>query len=414
MKKLRNVRIEIDPGHGGRDPGTIARKRNFDEDEINLMIAKKLVKELRNNGAIVLTTRGKLAEDDEILRSKRAETANNDQADIFVSVHCNAAVKKIKKDKGKKVDNPHPRGAEVYFYQDPKKKRAIASEKLANYIMTKLETIKGLKSRGVKEKGFTVLVDTHVPAVLVETAFMTNPADEKLLNKESFRKKVAEAICEGIIEYFKNVNNKIVDLKYNPPGKRDRNKLNEEYVEIKNVGEELQDFAGWTLEDKAGHKFYFTSRREGKISWCSVLKAGESMKVYTGSGTNERYGTKRYFNYRMPIWNNLEEDKATLRDNTGKVIAQYTYKITKAPHRKLKEPKTLIRNNKTKETHLSGKDACYWVGLIRDASTIMGTVPTCYFCAAWYEKKIEITYKWLEGETWREEKKGPFYEKWEE
>ncbi|MBU4560952.1 lamin tail domain-containing protein [bacterium] len=210
------------------------------------------------------------------------------------------------------------------------------------------------------------------------------------------------------------MNNNIVDLEYNPPGKRDRSKLNEEYVEIKNIGEELQDFAGWTLEDKAGHKFYFSSRRKGRISWCSVLKPGESMKVYTGSGTNERYGTKRYFNYRMPIWNNIEGDRATLRDNTGKVIAQYTYKLIKIPHRKLKEPKTLIRNNKTKETHLSGKDACYWVSLIRDASTITGTVPTCYFCAAWYEKKIEITYKWLEGEAWREEKEGPFYEKWEE
>ncbi|MBU4560953.1 N-acetylmuramoyl-L-alanine amidase [bacterium] len=115
---------------------------------------------------------------------------------MFVSIHCNAAVKKIKKDKEKEVDNPRPRGVEVYFYQDPKEKRAIASKKLANYIMTKLETIKGLKSRGVKEKGFTVLVGTYMPAVLVETAFMTNPADERLLNKETFREKVAEAICE--------------------------------------------------------------------------------------------------------------------------------------------------------------------------------------------------------------------------
>ncbi len=401
MKKLANIRIMVDPGHGGRTPGAV--RKGMKEKDVNLAIAKKLKDVLNSYGATVRMTR---YTDETVSLIKRKNMANKFYADIFVSIHCNT--------------NPDKKicGAETYVYKAGDT-RALASEKLAKCILTNLGKI-GLKEDGrvrpdTESEGgkIYVLHETKMPATTVEVAYMTCPTDMKYLRSKHFRKKAAEAICEGIIEYFKNVNNKIVDLEYNPPGKRDRSKLNEEYVEIKNVGKKLQDFAGWTLEDKAGHKFYFTSRREDRISWCSVLKPGESMKVYTGSGTNERYGTKRYFNYRMPIWNNIEGDRATLRANTGKVITQYTYKITKAPHRKLKEPKTLIRNNKTKETHLSGKDACYWVSLIRDASTITGTIPTCYFCAAWYEKKIEIIYEWLEGKKERKEEKEK-WEKWEE
>ena len=64
MKKLKKIRIEIDPGHGGRDSGTTARNGEYNEDQINLMIAKELEKKLRNNGATVLMTRRELGKNE--------------------------------------------------------------------------------------------------------------------------------------------------------------------------------------------------------------------------------------------------------------------------------------------------------------------------------------------------------------
>lgn len=362
--KLQKIKVMMDPGHGGKHHGTPRRKCNYDEHEINLMIAKELLIELRENGATVKATRGKLGKNEVVWLSQRKDKANDYHADIFVSIHCNAAVKRnkdgsVKKTpEGKEVINLGPRGAQVYFFPGDGK-RSLASKKLANCIISKLKS-KRIKiyKEGLKEGSFTVIAETHMPAVLVETAFMTNPSDERLLNKEFFRKRVAAAICEGIIEYLTNEGNKIVNLKFNPPGRQDRSRLNEEYVVIKNMGPKynsflsLQDFAGWILEDRARHKFYFKREKpEVKFSWCSVLNPGEILTVYTGPGKNERFVPKRYCNYRMPIWNNRYGDTATLKTNTGEVVATYTYRRKKVGEVNGKKvyKKEVIKRYKTKE-----------------------------------------------------------------
>jgi N-acetylmuramoyl-L-alanine amidase len=190
------MKICIDPGHGGYDPGAIGPS-GLKESHVTLSIALKLREKLQLQGIQVVMTREwdtALGDNINADLNNRVQFANRNNSDYFISVHCNSSV------------NHSSKGTETYCY-----KFGGNGEKLARAIQSKLIGVTGLTNRGVKEGNFAVLRNTVMPAVLIETAFISNPAEEGRLADDSWRDKSAEAIAVGVcnylgIEYKKEVN----------------------------------------------------------------------------------------------------------------------------------------------------------------------------------------------------------------
>ncbi|BAF58967.1 MAG: SH3 domain-containing protein [Pelotomaculum sp.] len=182
--------IAVDAGHGSPDPGAIGPKGTKEKD-ITLDVAKKAAKLLESRGAKVVMTR---PGDKETGLYERAGMANKAGADVFVSIHINAN------------HDPALGGTSTYIYSGSSEPgqaaRVQESRRLANYVQSELLKTLGLRDAGVREADFAVLRTTNMPAVLIELAFISNPAEEKLMNTDSFRNKAAEAIVKGIGLYF--------------------------------------------------------------------------------------------------------------------------------------------------------------------------------------------------------------------
>lgn len=184
-----NKLVVLDPGHGGRDTG--ANGSVLHEKDVNLDIALKAGQILAARKFDVAYTRDS---DIYLTLSERANIANELNAAVFVSVHCNSA------------DNPSASGTETYYYaslEDPelfmqKDQRA----KLASLLQKNLIAQLRLADRGVKQDRFTVIMNTNMPSALVETAFINNPSEEACLMDSSFRNKAATAIADAITEYM--------------------------------------------------------------------------------------------------------------------------------------------------------------------------------------------------------------------
>lgn len=172
--------ICIDAGHGGKDSGAVGN--GLLEKDIVLSIAKKLKVMLIEKSFKVCMTR----EDDTFVELKdRCVIANKQKADIFVSIHCNSA------------ENKSAFGFEIYHTQD-----SIQGQKLSADIKLAINENKELirTDRGIKTANFAVLSGTNMPAVLVETAFISNADDSKILKTK--QTEFAKAICKGICNYF--------------------------------------------------------------------------------------------------------------------------------------------------------------------------------------------------------------------
>lgn len=180
--------VVIDPGHGGYDPGAIGTGGTYEKD-INLAIALNLNNYLKNAGYRVLMTR---TDDSYVSLDDRSKIANDEHADIFVSIHCNALDHKTS---GTTTYTEPLSGNPVYKQQDD-------SKRLARLVQDELIQALGLPNRGVREEGLSVCRETNAPAILVETAFIDNKNDEKLLKDSKFQENAAEAIGHGIDSYF--------------------------------------------------------------------------------------------------------------------------------------------------------------------------------------------------------------------
>lgn len=175
------MKIVIDPGHSGPvEPGACAG--GVRECDVVLAIARLLVEQLEEQGHVVLLTRnGDIATDD---LAFRAELANANQADLFVSIHANSAAK------------PTAHGTEVYHFPESEQGR-----RLAGLIQISLVAEMNTADRGVKEASFQVLRETQCPAVLVEVAFISHEQDRQLLTAYAGQLGAAVAIARGIKEY---------------------------------------------------------------------------------------------------------------------------------------------------------------------------------------------------------------------
>lgn len=168
--------IVLDPGHGGRDRGTMWG--GVSEKTLTLSIARKVEARLRARGFTTAMTRRS-----DVFRSleSRAAVANGYRNSIFVSIHCNA-------------DPQHrARGIETFYC-------GAQGLKLARLIHGHLDTRTSTPSRGIKYAGFSVLRCTTGPAALVECGFLTSPAERRLLTTGIYQERIAQAIADGITQ----------------------------------------------------------------------------------------------------------------------------------------------------------------------------------------------------------------------
>jgi len=219
---LKIGRIVIDPGHGGHDTGTIG-PNGLEEKDLVLEVARRLGKLLETRmGAQVIYTR---QDDTFIPLETRTAIANQQRADLFISIHANSS------------RDPGARGVETYYLnftssrdalevaarenavsetsiyelQDLVKKIALKekieeSREFASDVQQALHNGLASKSpairdRGVKKAPFIVLIGANMPSILAEISFVSNPTDERRLETAEYRQRIAESLYRGISKY---------------------------------------------------------------------------------------------------------------------------------------------------------------------------------------------------------------------
>jgi N-acetylmuramoyl-L-alanine amidase len=177
------VKVCVDPGHGGGDPGAIGTQPfRLEEKDFNLNLALLLEEELEGRGHWTIMTRRR---DRSLSLAARADFANRLEAELFVSIHANAA------------GTPEVEGMEVYHFPGSDEGRRVATLVLDSMIAA----FSGHKNRGVKEANFDVLRLTEMTAILIENEFLTNPAQLEFLADPQNRRNLALAISAGIDAY---------------------------------------------------------------------------------------------------------------------------------------------------------------------------------------------------------------------
>ncbi|MCL2755581.1 MAG: N-acetylmuramoyl-L-alanine amidase [Firmicutes bacterium] len=169
--------IVIDPGHGGTDPGAVRGTRHEANDNLNMALAVGRI--LESRGHRVIYTR---RTDTNVSLAERARISNNANADIFVSIHRNAAV------------NPEAHGLENYV-----RPAATAREvENATRVLNRIADLNIFRNRGLHRGNFFVLNATNAPAMLLELGFISNAEDNRLFDANFSR--IAEATAQGIID----------------------------------------------------------------------------------------------------------------------------------------------------------------------------------------------------------------------
>jgi len=173
--------VVIDAGHGGKDPGATSIL-GFYEKSVNLSVANKVARLLEQRGLRVKMTRT----DDYFVELKdRAAIANDLNADLFVSIHADSFPKSSR------------RGFTVYIARS-----ASSSSRSAASAIARSMSGTGLNSFGVQTAGYHVLTGTRGPAVLVELGYLSNRSEAALLRSSSFQTRLAQAVADGISDYF--------------------------------------------------------------------------------------------------------------------------------------------------------------------------------------------------------------------
>jgi N-acetylmuramoyl-L-alanine amidase len=225
----RLVTIALDPGHGGEDPGAIG-KSGAREKDIVLAIARRVKRRIdqQPNIKAFLTRDG----DYFVPLGRRVQKARAVRADLFVSIHADAWV------------SPHAKGSSVYVLSERGASSAAArwmakqenrsdeigglsieskdrlvtqtlldmstaaqikdSLKLAKAVLTEIGTVNTLHKRQVEQAGFAVLKAPDIPSILIETAFISNPDEERRLRDDRYQDQIAQAVVDGLLAYLEN------------------------------------------------------------------------------------------------------------------------------------------------------------------------------------------------------------------
>ena len=225
---LRDIRIVIDPGHGGKDPGAIGPNGTW-ESVVALAVSQRLAEQINKTQDMrAFLTR---SDDSFVPLRDRMEIARERKADLFISIHADAL-----------DNNPRVRGASIYTLSD---KGAVdeASKRLAKrenedisigdvslsgkddsfaslmmglsqgatneasleigeFVLTELSRVISIRKKKVQQSGLLVLKSPDVPSILIETTYISNPNEEKKLKDRNFQNKLANAILKGVRNYF--------------------------------------------------------------------------------------------------------------------------------------------------------------------------------------------------------------------
>ncbi len=194
-KVMEPVLVVIDAGHGGGDGGTISPyKDEFYEKDITLYMAKKVEEYLKDKGINVILTREKdehFSDSNKEDLLARANVANDNKASLFVSIHVNAYDLKYKGAAG-------VNGMEVYYFNKKTTYTDFTEERFAQIVGDEIVKANGIKFNGTRSNNFSVLRNTQMPAILVETAYITNKEDHARLASQDFKDKTAQGIADGI------------------------------------------------------------------------------------------------------------------------------------------------------------------------------------------------------------------------
>lgn len=179
MKGKENITIVLDAGHGGNDVGT--GEEAFYEKNINLELVQKMRQMLEYCGVKVLLTR---EGDETVSLDERSDFANSSEADWFISVHCNFC-----------EDDAAVQGVECYYWQSSETGRTFASG-----IIQSVESCGEIPSRGIKTEDFHVLRETKIPAVLIETGYLSNEKERENLQDQTYQNLLCTYLVKGIID----------------------------------------------------------------------------------------------------------------------------------------------------------------------------------------------------------------------
>lgn len=207
VRSLRAIGVKtilIDPGHGGNDQG--AAGASYTEKALTLQVAKQLYRILSKMGYRVLMTR---VNDRKLELSDRAKASNSIKADLFISIHMNAAknrnVRGIETFALTASGSPSSGGKQVQYNQYPGNSAANNSMFLAWHVQNMLIRNTKAVDRGVKRARFVVLRETRCPSILVECGFISNRNEEYLLGNANYQEKLAQSIALGIYYYHRNL-----------------------------------------------------------------------------------------------------------------------------------------------------------------------------------------------------------------
>ena len=185
---LKGKIIAVDAGHGGADPGAVGLTGTLEKD-INLSLAKKLETLLSEKGAVVVMTRKDDRVTSEVKREEldhRAETVQKKDAELFLSLQCNA------------VPNGELRGAQTFYYPESEKGKQLA-EAIQNRF---IKTLKNTDREALTLSSAYIMSKLDIPAIMVEVGFLSNAEEEQLLHSEAYQEKITAAIYGGIIDYY--------------------------------------------------------------------------------------------------------------------------------------------------------------------------------------------------------------------
>jgi N-acetylmuramoyl-L-alanine amidase len=219
--------VVIDPGHGGMETGAKGKNGTLEKD-ITLSIALKLKAMIEKNMAFrVVLTRDK---DTDVPVETRSAVANNQKADVFISIHINGSRQQsaegsetfflstgatpdeetrrlayLENNSSRiedHVDKTSEDEVKMILWDMAQTAYIRQSSQLADMIQGELNTLLGTKNRGIKQAPFKVLTGVACPAVLIEAGFISNPREEKKIATGEFQTGVAEAIYRGLVKYL--------------------------------------------------------------------------------------------------------------------------------------------------------------------------------------------------------------------
>lgn len=179
--------VVIDAGHGGMDEGTSSLDGKYLEKDYALIIVKRLQKLLEEKNVKVYYTR---TDDTNISKKKRTKLANRLQADLFVSIHCNAS----------SVGDTTANGVETLYSKQKADNFSLSNKKLAQIMLDELARTTGLRKRGIiRREQLYLLHHAKVPTTIIEIGYMSNKKDLNFIKKKSGQQKIAQGICDGIM-----------------------------------------------------------------------------------------------------------------------------------------------------------------------------------------------------------------------